>query len=64
MSKEWKTSTLAELERIEEYEMSKELVAMVNNPTDEDLEAISDAVGEKMKELGLTEEDSDGESED
>jgi len=44
--------------------MAKELVAMVNNPTDEDIEAISDAIGERMKELGLTEEEDDGESED
>lgn len=44
--------------------MAKELVAMVNDPTDEDLEKISDAIGEKMRELGLTEEDDYGESED
>lgn len=44
--------------------MAKELVAMVNDPTDEDIKAISDAIGEKMKEIGLIEEDSNGEDED
>ena len=42
--------------------MAKELVGYFS--ADTDVEEISDAIGERMKELGLAEEDTDGESED
>lgn len=42
--------------------MAKELVGYFS--ADTDVEEISDAIGERMKELGLVEEDSDGKGED
>ena len=43
--------------------MAKELIGYFS--ADTDIEEVSDAIGEKMKELGLIEEDDDdGESED